>query len=228
MYQEILNALKAKFTGVSDAVLGRIAKNLAKTATTPEQVKAAVDGTTLQQVIDGYADSRATEATQTAVHNYETKWGLKDGTKVDETGGEPTNTNPTTTQNTGDAGKTPEWAKALMEQNKALADRLSKMEGERITTNRRQQISNITAKLPETFRKAYERIAIDTMNDEEFNTLLAEVTTEVDGIASGLNTKGAVFGRPGTTNVGNGGDGLTKEQEAAITQRGAATGEQPF
>ena len=34
MRKEILDALKAKFTGVSDAILGRIADKLAKTATT--------------------------------------------------------------------------------------------------------------------------------------------------------------------------------------------------
>ena len=42
MLQEILNALKAKVEGVSDAVLNRIAAKLAKTVTTSEQVKSAV------------------------------------------------------------------------------------------------------------------------------------------------------------------------------------------
>lgn len=86
MLQEILNALKAKFEGVSDAVLNRIAAKLAKTVTTAEQVKSAVDGVTLQQVIDSYADNRATEATQTAIRNYEQKHGLKDGVKIDNQG----------------------------------------------------------------------------------------------------------------------------------------------
>lgn len=105
MYQEILNQLKAKFTGVSENILVRIATKLAQTNTTAEQAKATVEAYTLQQVIDGYADSRATEATQTAVSNYEKKHGLKDGVKVEAvttlTGGAPV-TNPTpTTQPTG-------------------------------------------------------------------------------------------------------------------------------
>ena len=69
MYQLILNALKAKFQGVSDAVLSRIANKLAKTVTSQEQVATSVEGVTLQQVIDSYADHRATEAQQTAVQN---------------------------------------------------------------------------------------------------------------------------------------------------------------
>ena len=86
MRKEILDALKAKFPGVSDSVLGRIADKLAKTATTAEQVKTAVEGVTIQQVIESYGDSRATEASNTArenaVKDYESRYGLKDGVKV--------------------------------------------------------------------------------------------------------------------------------------------------
>jgi hypothetical protein len=54
MRKEILDALKAKFTGVSDAILGRIADKLAKTATTAEQVATAVEGVTFQQAVRTY------------------------------------------------------------------------------------------------------------------------------------------------------------------------------
>ena len=78
MRKETLDTLKAKFEGVSDAILGRIADKIAKTATTGEQAQAAVEAYTLQQLLEGYGDSRATEAQQTAVHNYESRYGLKD------------------------------------------------------------------------------------------------------------------------------------------------------
>lgn len=219
LYQEILNSLKAKFTGVSDAVLSRIAKNLAKTATTAEQVKIAVDGVTLQQVIDDYADSRATEAAQTAVHGYETKYGLKDGTKVDNTGGEQNKPNPTIPPTGGGAEQTPEWAKTLLEQNKALTERIAKMEGANITSTRKQQISSIVSKLPETLRKPYERISLDTLTDDEFNTLVTDITAEVDGIANDINSKGAVFGRPSAKDGNQNENELTKEQQEAIAHR---------
>lgn len=67
MRKEILDALKAKFPGVSESILGRIADKLAKTASTQEQVTTAVEGVTFQQVLESYGDSRATEAQQTAV-----------------------------------------------------------------------------------------------------------------------------------------------------------------
>lgn len=225
MYQIILNLLKAKFEGVSENVLGRIAKTLAKTATTEEQANIATSGVTLQQVIDSYADGRATEATQTAVHNYEAKYGLKDGAKVTQPGGvEP----QPTKQQTDTTGQTPEWAKALIDANKALSERIAKMEGDRTVSDRKQQISAVVSKLPETLRKPYERISLDTLNDDEFKTLVTEVTTEVEGISKDFNSKGAVFGRPSTGNQSKG-DELTKEQETAIATRGSSVAEgQPF
>ena len=234
MYQLILNALKAKFQGVSDAVLSRIANKLAKTATTQEQVTTAVEGVTLQQVIDSYADHRATEATQTAVQNYESKYGLKDGEKVQPVtqGGAPTQTDQPTFQTTATGGSndTPEWAKQLLEQNKTLTERIAKMEGQRTTDSRKQQLQTIVAKLPEKLRKPYERISVDSLTDEQFNTLVTEVTTEVDGIANDFNSKGAVFGRPTANGGGNQWNELTKEQQEAIAHRdGSAKGEgQPF
>ena len=233
MYQLILNALKAKFQGVSDAVLSRIANKLAKTVTSQEQVATSVEGVTLQQVIDSYADHRATEAQQTAVQNYESKYGLKDGEKVtpvtvQQQGGQPTGGQPT--QPTAGATETPEWAKQLIEQNKTLTDRIAKMEGQRTTDSRKQQLSTIIAKLPEQLRKPYERITLDSLSDEQFNTLVTEVTTEVEGIANDINSKGAVFGRPTANSGGNQGNELTKEQQDAIAHRdGSVKGEgQPF
>jgi hypothetical protein len=223
MYQQILNALKAKFSGVSESVLSRIAKTLAKTTTTEEQVTTSVEGVSLQQVIDSYADSRATEATQTAVHNYEAKYGLKDGAKINNQGGEQKPPTPT-----GGTDETPEWAKAILEQNKTLTDRLAKMENERTTSTRKQQISSIVSKLPENLRKPYERISLDTLKDEEFVTLVNEVTTEVEGISSSLKSKGAVFSRP-TSGGQHKEDELTKEQQDAIAARGNRPAEgQPF
>lgn len=190
MKKTILDALKAKFEGVSEAVLERIAEKLAKTVKTEEQVATAVEGVTLQQVIDSYGDSRATEATKTAVKNYETKHGLKDGVKV--TGGEP----EIKIEPKGGDENVPEWAKALIESNKALNDRLTKFEGDRTSESRKQKLSTIIGKLPEKLRKAYERIPLDNLSEDEFNTLQGEIEGEVNAIVSESRTKGAVFGRP--------------------------------
>lgn len=124
MRQQILDALKAKFSGVSEKILGRIADKLAKTATTAEQVTTAVEGVTFQQVLESYGDSRATEAQQTAVHNYETKHGLKDGQKIDNGSGSQGGTQTVQTPPAG-GEQVPAWAQTLIDSNKKLEERLN-------------------------------------------------------------------------------------------------------
>lgn len=220
MRQQILDALKAKFSGVSEKILGRIADKLAKTATTAEQVTTAVEGVTFQQVLESYGDSRATEAQQTAVHNYETKHGLKDGQKIDNGSGSQRGTQTVQTPPAG-GEQVPAWAQTLIDSNKKLEERLNKMDGDRTTATRKQQLSTIIEKLPENLRKAYERTPVDGLTDEQFNTLVSEVTSEVDGIVNDTRAKGAVFGRPAAQNGGSSSQGneLTKEQIEAISHR---------
>ncbi len=237
MKEKILAALKAKFVGGNANVLNRIAEKLAKTVTTDEQVTTAVAGVTQEfiEVIESYGDSRATEATQTATQNYETKYGLKDGKPINggalETGGQSNGAPVTTTQPAGGTETVPAWAQQLIDSNKTLSERLDKMDGDRTTATRKQQLSAVYEKLPENLRKPYERISVDALSDEDFTKLVGEVTTEVDGLVQSLGSKGAVFGKPVANNGGAGqGDGLTKEQEAAIGAReGAASKDgQPF
>lgn len=232
MKEKILAALKAKIQGSNANILNRIAEKLAKTVTTDEQVTTAVAGVTqeLIEVMESYADSRATEAAQTATQNYEIKFGLKEGKPI---GTEPQSEKgvTTTTEQTGGTETVPAWAQQLIESNKTLSERLNKMDGERTTATRRQQLSAVYQKLPENLRKPYERISVDALSDDEFTTLVGEVTSEVDGLVQSLGAKGAVFGRPAAHNGGaNQGDTLTKEQEAAIGIReGKASAEgQPF
>ena len=230
MKQLILNALKTKFAGVSEQILDRVATKLVQTVTTAEQVQTAVDGVTFQQVLESYGDSRATQATQTAVHNYETKYGLKDGAKVKPEQQTPPDTPPTPPTGGGTDNAVTKALAELLEQNKKLNERLDRMDADRTTATRKQQISTLIEKLPENLRKAYSRTPVDGMTDEQFQTLVGEITTEVGDITSSINQKGAVFGKPAAQNGGSTGtEQLTKEQEAAISQRDGAQKEgQPF
>lgn len=217
MKKELLAALKAKFEGVNESILSRIADKLAKT-TTKEDVATAVSGVTIQQIIEGYGDSRATEAQQSAVRNYEEKYGLKDGERVQEPKPKP------------QEETMPEWAKQLVEENKTLSERLGRMDGERITAERKQKLSTVFKKLPENLRKPYERMSVDKLSDEEFTTLVGEITAEVNEIASSMKSKGAVFGRPAAHQGTDNSQELSKEEQEAIAARNVALkdGEQPF
>lgn len=231
MKEQLLEALRSKFPGRSAVILGRIADKLAKTATTPEQVTTAVEGVTpeLIEVIESYGDSRATEASTTAVTNYEAKYGLREGKPT--TPPAPTgdgNDNAPKGQTDGDV---PAWASALIEQVAQLKDRQNKQDAERTTTGRRQVLEAIYGRLPEPLRKGYERIPLDTLSDDEFMKLSADVTAEVGEIGQAFAAKGAVFSTPSAHHGGAGAQKeLTKEQIETINHRGGkpADGEQPF
>lgn len=220
MKKKILEALKAKFEGVSETILDRVAAKLAKTVSTEDQVATAVEGVTLQQVIESYGDSRATEAQQTAVRNYEAKYNLKDGKPDKIDGGEPNKGKATETSGVED---TPAWVKAL-------TDRLDRLEASRTAENRKQQLGKVIDRLPENLRKAYERLPLDGYSDEQFSTVLSEITTEVEGIAGETAAKGGVFGKPSVANGNNNQQALTDAQLKAISHREGvpAQGENPF
>ena len=220
MKKKILEALKTKFEGVSETILDRIAAKLAKTVSTEDQVATAVEGVTLQQVIESYGDSRATEAQQTAVRNYEAKYNLEDGKPEKIDGGEPNKGKATETSGAED---TPAWVKAL-------TDRLDRLEASRTAENRKQQLGKVIDRLPENLRKAYERLPLDGYTDEQFSTVLSEITTEVEGIAGETAAKGGVFGKPSVANGNNNQQALTDAQLKAISHREGvpAQGENPF
>ncbi|MDY5968651.1 MAG: hypothetical protein SPJ13_01345 [Bacteroidales bacterium] len=166
---------------------------MAETVKSADEVKTAVEGVTFQQVLESYGDSRATEASTTAVKNYETKYGLKDGKEV------KVETKPTEeVTNTEDM---PPWAKQLLESNKQLSDTVKSMQGEKLTTDRKQKLAEIINRLPENLRKGYERISVSDMKEEDFDKLIGEITTEVEGIEKDVKSKGLVFGHPASTSA---------------------------
>lgn len=225
MKQKVLDSLKAKFEGVSDKILGRIADKLAKTVDTQEQIATAVEGVTFQQVLESYGDSRATEATQTAVANYEAKHGLKDGKVVQKP--KPITESDTDNDNGKAGDNIPDWAQKLIESNKNLVEQVRTMQGEKITATRREQLSKIVSTLPPSVRKAYERTPVEGITDEEFESLKGEITSEAEEIAKETTARGVVFGRPtiqgGTktqqSTADNGGNEATEDEAEAVVDK---------
>lgn len=129
MKKEILDALKAKFEGVSESILVRIAEKGAKTVKMPGDVTSFVEGVTLQQLFESYGDSRATEAADKAVFNYEKKHGLKDGVK-DDSGGDPSKKNEPVNES-GSSGKS-ETANPILEAINKLKSEIYAQKGEKV------------------------------------------------------------------------------------------------
>ena len=201
MKQLILNALKTKYQGVSESILDRIAEKLAKTVTSADQVQTAVDGVTFQQVLESDGDSRATQAQQT----------------VQQNGG-------------AEANEIPAWAKAIIDTNNTIVDRMNKLDEDRITATRRQQIDKLVENLPENLKKAYGRTPVDSLTDEQFTVLVGEITAEVSDISTTITQKGAVFGQPSNNGGKVDNTQLSEDQVKAISARQGTAGadQQPF
>ncbi len=234
MKAKVLAALKPKFEGVQDAILGRVADKLVSSGKVAkeEDVATAVAGVTFQSILENYGDSRADEASTTAVRNYEKKHNLKDGKKDGGAAGSSAQTG-SAAANAGDGGSEdiPAWAKKFMEtvtsKFTAFEERQNAMEKGRVTESRRSQFEAVVSKLPESYRKAYSRTPIDTQTDDEFTAMLADITNEAAEIAKADRAAGATFGRPlgsgRQTSVANGGgkaEATDAEVDAVIGQLG--------
>lgn len=211
----ILDALKKKFEGVDEKVLNRIARNAAKTVKSEDEATQFVEDYTIQQVIDSYSDSRVTES----IASYEKKHGLKDGKPVDAD------------DNTDDAddkdkdekkdqkddkddkdgkGKDdmPAWAKALIDGQTKLNERLDGIEKGKQADARKSKFLEAIKDAPEKFReRAEKKFARYTFkDDEDFESYLEELAEEVEEVSTTEETKGAVVNPPKGGNKGGSGN----------------------
>jgi hypothetical protein len=207
MKTKILTALKTKYKnlGFGEKSFEGVADYLAATVTEESQIETAIGGVApmlkaLQSEADKLRGENATLKTQLEAAK------KKEPGQTDPPGNEGSKTG-------GD--ETPEWAKAMMASHKTLTEKLAALEGEKVTAARKNRLDKLTEKLPEELRKPYTRMTVDTLTDEEFTQLAADVTSEVESISGTLAANGAVFNPP----KGGGGNPpkeATKEEAANV------------
>ena len=76
----------------------------------------------------------------------------------------------------------PAWAKALLDQNKALADELSAFKGQKITETRLQTLEGKFAGVPDSYknqRLADAKLFINTLDDNAFNEYLTKTESDI-------------------------------------------------
>lgn len=212
MKETILNALKEKFQGLNDNVLERAANKLIKEIKDVDNVKETVDNYTFQQLLDSYTDSRVTEAQQTAIKNYEQKYSLKDGKTL-------------TSNNTLDTNKEinkveetiPSWAKELIDNNKKLQTELQSYKNEKVAISRKEQINKAIQSLPQNIQKIYARIPINDYDNDGFNNLLSEITTEASDLNKSLSQSKVVFNKP--LGINNNTNQATSDETDAVLKK---------
>lgn len=198
--QKIIELLKAQMPNATD-----------------DEVKAAAEK--MLDEAKREADRRATEATKTAVENYEKKHNLKDG--------KPSSLEPPSSPaiEPSKAEEAPAWAKALIESNQALQAKVDALEKGKVTDGRKATFDQMVAKLPDNLRVAYSRTSYKDLSDEEFNKLKGEIEKEIDDIVKDQKTKGATFSpRASDSGKTSDSDEASKEDVEAVIKASPSFG----
>lgn len=180
MEQKILALLKTKFDGVNDAILSRVAKKLAITATTDELAATAIEGATVQTIVDIYTESRVTESAKTSLTSFREKHGLDENGNKIEVKVEPKNEGQ------------PDIAALISAALKPLMDKVNNLEQEKTTGSRSSVLSEAVKNVPESIKakvlKDFSRMNFAT--DEDFTSYVEETKTDLAGIIQADADKG--------------------------------------
>lgn len=191
MKQKIFDALKTKFVGVSDEVLDRIATKGAKTITTDDEVATFVDGVTIQNVIESYADFRVNGAIST----YEKKHNIKDGKPIEP---QPKPKEGEGDQKPKEGENIPEWAQMLMKQNEQLQERLNGYEQTNTAKVRKGKLAEILKDASDSVKnritKEFDRITFK--DEEDFTSWLDDTKKDVEEFANQIKSSKAQITPP--------------------------------
>ena len=223
MREKILKALQTKYEGVDAKTLDRIANRLAKTITDEADIQTAVDGVTVQALMESYGDARVTELQRTAVENYEKKYGIKDGKKVEST--PPPPTPPPSAQ------EEPEYIKALKAQMAEMQKRLDESDKAKVSVARKARLDDILKDAPQELRQIYST-SYDNMqfaDDAAYDAWLESSKTSIETLGASLKAKGAVTTPPkGGGNPDGAGQGnplvIARAEKAGLAKPSAIVG----
>jgi hypothetical protein len=193
MKEKLLALLVAKFAGVPESVLERIATKKAGSVSDEAQLQSIADGIDYGQLLQSEVDTRLTDSNKKAVQNYEATHKLKDGKPI-ETGTEP---DPEIERKRKEAEASNPLAKQLNEL-KARLDAQEKKE-----TSLKLQ-SDFTAKLAEKKIPAQFAQGIVVNTPEEIETALQTAENNFLSVKQHLVNEGIVKEIPQAPAGGNG------------------------
>lgn len=221
MRKFILEALKVKFPGVSDTILGRIAAKIAKTAKTEDEATAAMEGVTFQYVIDSERDYHVNKTKE----RFEKQDESKDDQPATGTEGadKSSTTAKTTTQGDGQQGNehVPAYMREFMEK---VSTELAAIKGEKTTNTRKTRLSELLKDAPETIRQRYEKdfTRMNFKDDDDFEEWIGEIAPDVEKISTEFTSKGGIVSRPKSGGTPASGNEPNPYLAARIAEREAA------
>ncbi len=175
MFEKILAELKTKYKdlGLSETILKAKAKQLAKAVNTEDEIENAVAGVEDDLAIfQSFADQNRTLAKK-----------LEDLEKGKSTKEEPEDKSKDDSAPTGDV---PEWAKAIIESNKALTENLTKLQQKEAQQTNAQKLQSKLDELKVS--KSYLELLPQSPTEMNFQT-----DEEIELFATGLKSKSDVY-----------------------------------
>ena len=175
----ILEQLKEKFEGVSEAVLKPTATKLAKTIDDESALTDEIAGVTIQGIIDSYTDSRVTNGVNTALRRERAKTPTT--TPAEE---EPTDEADSKEQTSKESNRAedeaPAWAKTLLTRLGALEAGATKARG----AKRAEELRGLAKDLPASVASLFEtRDDLGDLSEEDYNALREQTQKQVNEIS---------------------------------------------
>lgn len=175
----ILEQLKEKFEGVSEAVLKPTATKLAKTIDDESALADEIAGVTIQGIIDSYTDSRVTNGVNTALRRERAKTPTTTHTEE-----EPTDEADSKEQTSKDSNRAedeaPAWAKTLLTRLGALEADATKARG----AKRAEELRGLAKDLPASVASLFEtRNDLGDLSEEDYNALREQTQKQVNEIS---------------------------------------------
>lgn len=175
----ILEQLKKKFEGVSEAVLKPTANKLAKTIDDESALTDEIAGVTIQGIIDSYTDSRVTNGVNTALRRERAKTPTTTPTEA-----EPTDEADSKEQMSKDTPRAedeaPAWAKTLLTRLGALEADATKARG----AKRAEELRGLAKDLPASVASLFEtRSDLGDLSEEDYNALREQTQKQVNEIS---------------------------------------------
>ena len=196
MKEKILALLVAKFAGVRKDGLAQLAGALSLQADNDAEATALVEKLTSEKVGSFVTDLRKDVDSEVSKANKTYEEGLKKKFEFVE----KTQTPPAGGQQQPNIGgeEPPAWAKALIDQNKAMAEKLQNFETGKTTEARLSLLSAKFEGVPGTYKAQqleYNKMIIGSMTDEQFAAHASKIDADVAGFKQELANKG-MAGQP--------------------------------
>lgn len=187
MKEKILIALKNRFKnlGFGDKAFEGVADYLATTVTEEEQIETAIGGVDgLLKSFQGDIDKRVTDAVAKA----------KAEKKKEES-----SSNSTDPPKKEESEDMPSWAKTLLNENKALSEKINSIEAGKVTDSRKtvleKKLEGVPDKIKGRILKDFGRMNFE--NDDSFQSYLTETETDIAELKQDLSNNGLKgFGPP--------------------------------